>query len=87
MDWIEPLALQTWIINVFAGDGTYFAIISLFVITAMAGYFRMNGISLAFMIGIFLLMFSGYVPPSLVIFITIIAGLLIGYSVSKIVKN
>jgi len=37
--------------------------------------------------GVFLLMFSGYIPASLVVFITIIAGLLIGYSVSKIVKN
>ena len=85
--WIEPLNLEMWIVNVFAGSGTYFGIIALFVITGMAGYFRMNGITLAFMMGVFLLMFSGYIPASLVVFITIIAGLLIGYSVSKIVKN
>lgn len=87
MAWIEPLALETWIVNVFAGSGTYFGILSLFVITGLAGYFRMNAISMGFMVGVFLLMFSGYIPASLVVFVTIIAGLLIGYSVGKIVKN
>ena len=85
-DWIEPLSLREIIVNIFAGSGTYFGIMALFVITGMAGYFRMNGITLAFMIGVFLLMFSGYIPASLVVFITIIAGLLVGYSISKIVK-
>lgn len=87
MDWTEPLQLQTWIVNVFAGDSTYFAAISLMVITSLAAYFRMTGIGMFFMIGVFLLMFSGFIPPSLPIFIAIIAGLLIGYWISKIVKN
>jgi hypothetical protein len=84
---IEPLNLELWIINVFSGDSSIFAIISLLIITSMAAYFRMNAIGMFFMIGIFLLMFSGYIPVTLVVFITIIAGLLIGYSISKIVKN
>jgi hypothetical protein len=83
---IEPLALETWFINVLAGDGTYFGILALFAITSMAAYFKMNGISMALMVGIFLLMFSAYMPDALVIFITIISGLLIGYWVSKIIK-
>lgn len=87
MNWVEPLSLKEIFIQIFAGSGTYFGIISLFLITSMAGYFRMNGISMAFMIGVFLLMFSEYIPASLMIFITIIAGLLVGYSVSRIVKN
>ena len=86
MAWVDPLNLEEIIVQIFAGSGTYFGIIALFVITGMAGYFRMNGITLAFMMGVFLLMFSGYIPASLVVFITIIAGLIIGYSVGRIVK-
>ena len=87
MAWIEPLELETWIINVFAGDATYFAALAIFVILALAGYFRMNGINMGFMALVFILMFYGYVPPSLFIFIAIFAGLLVGYVISKIVKN
>ena len=87
MAWIEPLSMENWIINVFAGDATYFSAIALFAITSLAAYFRMNAIGMFFMIGVFLLMFGGYVPPSLPVFIAIISGLLIGYWISRIVKN
>ena len=87
MVWIEPLELETWLINVFAGDATYFAALAIFAIVALAGYFRMNGINMGFMILIFILMFSGYIPASLLIFISIFAGLLVGYVMAKIVKN
>jgi hypothetical protein len=87
MSWIEPLSLQTVLINVFAGDSSYFAAIALMVIMGMAAYFRMTALGMFFMIGVFLLMFSGFVPPSLIVFIAIIGGLLIGFFISKIVKN
>ena len=87
MAFTEPLELKTWIINIFAGDATYFAAIALMVITSLAAYFRMNAIGMFFMIGVFLMMFSGFVPPSLPIFIAIISGLLIGYWVSRMMKN
>jgi hypothetical protein len=86
-DFIQPLELQTWIINVFAGDNTYFSAIAILVITSLAAYFRMNGIGMFFMLGVFLMIFGGYVPASLPVFIAIIGGLLIGYTISKIVKN
>lgn len=87
MSWVEPLQMETWFINIFSGDGTFFGILGLFAITSLAAYFRMNGVGLGFMAGVFLLMFSGYIPASLTIFLTIIAGLIIGYWISKIVKN
>ena len=86
MVFIEPLALETWFINVFAGDKYYFSLIAIMFLTSLAAYFRMNGVSMFFMIGVFLLMFSGYVPTSLITFMAIIGGLLIGYLVSKVVK-
>ena len=87
MEWIEPLSLETWIISVFAGSATYFAPIAIFAIITLSAYFRMNVLTMGFMIFVFLLMFSGYVPPSLLVMISIIGGLTIGYTLSKIVKN
>jgi len=87
MAWIPPLELQTWIINVFAGDATYFSALAIFAILALASYFRMNAINMGFMIMIFLLMFSGYVPATLLIFVSIFAGLLVGYVMARVVKN
>jgi len=87
MAWIPPLELQTWIINVFAGDATYFSALAIFAILALASYFRMNAINMGFMIMIFLLMFSGYVPATLLIFVSIFAGLLVGYVMARVMKN
>ena len=77
--WVEPLQFETFFVNIFAGDAAIFGAISLIVITAMAAYFRMNALGMFFMIGIFLLMFAGYVPLSITILAAIIGGLLIGY--------
>jgi len=86
MTWIEPLDLQTWMINVMAGNGTIFMSIMIFMIISMAGYFRMNGITFGFLLFVFLLMFSNVVPASLVIFASIIGGLLVGYIIPRLVK-
>lgn len=87
MGWIESLELEKWMINVFAGNPEYFAIIGVLTITFMAGFFRMTGLSMIFMVGVFLLMFSGYFSQTLVIFLVIIGGLAIGYWVSKIIRG
>ena len=87
MTFLPPLQLETWFVNVFAGSNSYFSLIAIMVITSLAAYFRMNGIGMFFMLGVFLLMFTGYVPPALITFAAIISGLLIGYVVSQIVKR
>jgi hypothetical protein len=86
MVWIEPLSLREWLVNVFAGSATYFAPIAIFVILGLSAYFRLTGFSMVFMILVFLLMFSGYIPTSLLLFIAIGGGLVVGYVISKIVK-
>jgi len=87
MVWIEPLSLQTMIYQVFAGGNKYFTAIALLVITSLAGFFRMNILLLMFMIGLFFVMFVDYVDYSIYFLIISIGGLLIGYWISKIVKN
>jgi len=86
MAWIEPLELQTWFVNVLSGDATYFAPIAIFAILGMSAYFRMTGLTMGFMVFVFLLMFAGFVPGSLLVLVSIIGGLLVGWSVSRIVR-
>ena len=87
MAWVEPLNLETWIINVFSGDIAIFTAVALFVITGMAAYFRMTGVTLMLMIGVFFIMFSGYVDQSIYFLLVSIGGLLVGYWISQIVKR
>jgi hypothetical protein len=86
MVFIQPLELQTWFVNIFSGSATYFAPIAVFTIIAMSAFFRMTGLTMGFMLFVFLLMFSGFIPFSLLLFISLIGGLLVGYAVSRIVK-
>jgi len=87
MTWIEPLELQTWFMGVFAGSGEIFLAVALLVIITMAAYFRMTGLTMGIMLFTFVLMFSGFIPSTMMIFIAIIAGLVLGYVISRIVKN
>jgi len=82
--WLEPLKLETIFMNVFAGDPQFFIVISIIVIASLAGFFRMTTLTLFFMLGLFLLMFSGFAMDYLVVLFAVIAGLAIGFSVSKI---
>lgn len=82
--WLEPLELETVFVNVFAGDPQFFMVISLVVISALAGFFSMTTLTLFFMLGLFLLMFSGFAMDYLVVLFATIAGLAIGFSISKI---
>jgi len=84
MAWIEPLELETWFISVLSGDPEIFVGIALLAIVTLCGYFRMNGIGMFFIIGMFLLMFSGFINSPLIILIVIIGGLLIGLILNKV---
>lgn len=84
-NWLEPLQLQTFFMNIFAGNPEYFIAISIIVISSMAGYFRMTTLTLFFMLGIFILTFKDFVlgSPLLTLF-SIISGLAIGFTISKL---
>ena len=87
MTWIEPLELETWMVNVFSGSPDIFLAVSLLVISMMAGYFRMTMMSMFLMLGIFLIMFTDYVKSPLGIVFAIVGGLVIGYWISKFVSR
>ncbi len=86
-NFVEPLALETWIIQVFAGNPDIFGAIALMVIAGLAGFFRMNALGMFFMIGMFVLMFSGFIGDTFLILIAIIAGLLVGNWIGSLVKK
>ena len=86
MVWIQPLEFEKWFIQVFAGSSTIFVPLAIFMILTLSAFFRMNVLSMVLMVGIFLLMFAGFFESSLIILIAIIGGLLVGWSVSRIVR-
>jgi hypothetical protein len=87
MTWIAPLNMSQWMVNVFAGDSNFFGVIAVMAIAGMAGYFRMMGLTMFFLLGVFILMFADYVPEGFTTLAAIAAGLAIGYAISKIVKD
>jgi hypothetical protein len=87
MDFVQPLKLETWIFQTFAGSSDIFLACALFFIFGMAGYFRLSGLITFFMLVLFLIMFSSYITSYLLVMIGIFGGLIIGYWVSKIVKG
>jgi len=87
VSFIQPLELQTWFMSVLSGTPEIFTVISLFAITSLGGYFRMSGITLFFMIGIFLIMFSGFINSPLLILLVIMGGLLIGFVLARTFNN
>ncbi len=87
MEFIEPLALETWIIQIFAGNPDIFGAIALMVIASLAGFFRMSALGMFFMIGMFVLMFSGFIGDTFLILAAIIGGLLIGNVIGNLVKR
>ena len=86
MSWIPPLQLETFIVNIFSGNIDIFTALAFLVISGLAGFFRMGMLTLFLMIGLFFMMFKGYVNFEIYFIIISIGGLLVGYWISKIVK-
>jgi hypothetical protein len=84
MAFIQPLNFEQWFINVFAGNPDIFGAIAIMVIASMSAYFRMSGVGLFFIIGLFVLMFSGFIGTTFLTVMGIIGGLVIGFTLSKI---
>lgn len=87
MTWIEPLELKTWIVSVFSGTPEIFTAISILVIMGFAGYFRLQGIGMFFMLGMFLLLFAEIIPFSILTLLFIFGGLAIGYLISNFTQK
>jgi len=85
--WIEPLNLELWIINVLSGSSEIFTAIALIMIFSLAGYFRMGILTTILILGMFLVIFSGYVDISIYYLVIIISATLIGFGIKRIVST
>lgn len=84
VDFIPPLELGTWFQSVFAGTPDIFVIIALIIIASGAAFFRMTTLTLIFMAGMFLLMFSGVITSPILYLIAVLGGLAIGFVLQRI---
>lgn len=87
MTWIQPFEMETWFMNVFAGSPDIFLGISLIVIIGLSAWFRMTTLTMFFMIGVFVLIFSPYIQSPFVALFSVIAALIVGLSVNKIANR
>jgi len=87
MDFIQPLELEKIVVQIFSGTPEIFTAIALMVIMGMAGYFRMLGMGMFFMIIMFLFMFSAVIPFSLITLVAILGGLMVGYIIANITQR
>jgi len=85
--WIEPLNLELWIINVLSGSSEIFTAIALIMIFSLAGYFRMGILTTILILGMFLVIFSGYVDISIYYLVIVISATLIGFGIKRIVST
>ena len=85
--WIEPLQLETWIVNVFAGSLEIFLAVGLIFVFGLAAFFRMTSLTLVLLLGLFLVMFSGWINIELYFLIIALASVLVGFWISRIVKG
>jgi hypothetical protein len=84
---IEPLNLQVIFTQLLAGSSDIFFALALFFIFGMGSYFRMNYLIMMFMLAIFMIMFNAYISSYMLLLIASIGGILLGYIISRIVKN
>ena len=79
--------MKTWLVQVLSGTPEIFVAIVIMVIMGMTGYFRMRGFSMFFMLILFFFMFAEVIPPSLIFFVAIIGGLMVGYTIARIIEK
>lgn len=86
MPFIEPLALQTLLVNTFSGSWLIFTFVSLIFIAALAARFRMNNAVFGIVFVLFAILMAAWIP-SLYVLAIIITAAVISFIIAKIVKN
>lgn len=82
---IEPLNLQCWFMNIFAGTMEIFAFVSIILIAGLAAKFKMsNELSLT-MIALFVVLFSGYLN-GIYLLVILLVGITSFFAIGRIVK-
>ena len=83
---VQPLELECWLVNTFAGSEVIFTFIAVIVISALAARFRMNNIIVLLMFALFAVIFSTFTSGIYVIVI-LIAGLVTFTVIKRMVSR
>jgi len=86
MTYIDPLNLQSILVNTLAGSWFIFAAMAFIIITFLAAKFRMNNITFLMMFALFGIM-MGFWINWLYAIVVMIGGMIISYVVAKLIKN
>lgn len=86
MSWVQPLDLQSILINHLAGSTQIFLFLSLIFIAILAGVFRFANYVLLATCVLFFFMFADYFSDVYFLMIVLL-GLIIGYSIGVIIKR
>ena len=84
--YIDPLNLQSILVNTLAGSWFIFAAMAFIIITFLAAKFRMNNITFLMMFALFGIM-MGFWINWLYAIVVMIGGMIISYVVAKLIKN
>ena len=87
MAWVEPLDLQTNLINTLSGSNDIFIGLALVFLSGFAAYFKFENRDTLLLLGLFFIVMSPWFGNVYVIPIIVIAMLLAYFGISRIVKN
>ena len=85
-EFIMPFDLETWFVQVFAGDIIFFVIIAGLVILSLGAYFRMKMMVVGAALLLFLTLFKGLVGNMLFVLGFVICAFIIGWSFTKLFR-
>ena len=86
MSWINPLDLQTILVNILSGSPQIFIAISVIFFAGLAAYFRMTNEIALILLALFFLIMASSIGNVYIILIIVIVALLVYFAISKIVK-
>ena len=86
MTWIEPLDLETLLVNSLAGSYDIFVGLALLVIAGLAAYFRIPTELSLILISIFFIMMSPFIGSGYMFLIILIATIIVYFALAKLVK-
>lgn len=86
MTWIEPLDLETLLVNTFAGSYEIFVGIMLIFIAGLAAYFRIPTELSLILIGLFFIVMSPFIGSGYMFITILIGSMLTFFAIARWVK-
>lgn len=88
MTWVQPLDLESILVNYLSGSSEIFIAIAIISVSGMAAFFHMDNILTLIMLGLFFAIMSVFAPvgSGFLLLGVMVLGLLVYFTISRIVK-